>query len=302
LQEARNVFDAKLTQLKHYFGIFKDSDWQDVSPAMILRQDGIGPKTLEYIRAVLALRGLALKDDRTPEYWQQHLDCARVLSTMGDDDEGNDRGIVVPFTVIVDSAEQDSFTFQGLRADADQQARPLIVPTERRALGRHPDSLGDYSLDSGIGRCHVERKSMEDAHGTILGWDGRRDRFEVELENLARMEAGLVVVECSFADLLRHAPARKNPAAVNAKIIQRSILAWMRRYHVPWCFSDSRRMAEINTFRFLEGWHRDESDRLKAAEVIASRARRKEREQLEKAQEASQQASQQKNQQELAAL
>lgn len=177
-----------------------------------------------------------------------------------------------PFRVVVDTAEEQPFTFQGLTADADHDHRPLIVETVRRCLGRHPDSRGDYSLEegdegwTGIGSCHVERKSMEDCQGTILGFgDGRRARFESELKNLQCVAddggASLVVVECDWCELLNSAPAfGVRTAQQNAKTLARSVLRMIRKYRVPWMFAGSRRMAEIVTFRFLEQFwnHKDE--------------------------------------------
>ena len=261
------MLNSKIEQLKQHFGIFADSDWCDIEPAWILRQDGVGPKTLNYIRLLLSARGLVLKGDKTPEYWKQHLSETQIVETLGDLDEGNDRGILCPFAVLIDSAEQSPYTFQGLRADADQQYRPWIVPTEQHALGRHPDSLGDYSLTGGVGRCHIERKSMEDAHSTILGWGGRRERFEHELENLAAMDAGLVVVECSLADLVRHAPCHgKKSSAENAKILWRSVISYQQDYRVQWAFCESRRMAEHHTFQWLRRWHEKQQQAAKEAE------------------------------------
>lgn len=90
------------------------------------------------------------------------------------------------FHILIDSAEQHPFSFSGLRSDANEGYTQLRVLTSIECLGRHPDSLGDYSLAGGIGRCHIERKSMGDCQSTILGFnDGHRDRFEQELRNLA---------------------------------------------------------------------------------------------------------------------
>ena len=268
------VLDSKITQLKHYFGIMKPEDWQGVEPGWILRQDGIGPVTLDHVRIYLAARGLTLKNDRTPEYWQQHLAAAKIGHTLGDPDVAEcDMGLMCPFTILIDSAEQQALTFQGLRSDSDNGGRPLIVPTEWRCLGRHPDSKGDYSIDGFIGRIGIERKSTDDAHGTILGWDGRRERFECELGNLQAMEAAIVVVECSFSDLIRLAPSRgKKSAAQNAKTLHRSVIAFMQDYRVPWAFCDGRRMAEVTAFRFLERFHRKQAEIQKAAEREAKKA------------------------------
>lgn len=174
-----------------------------------------------------------------------------------------------PFGILVDSAEQHPFTFQGIHADSDRKNRLLVVTPginlHRVCLGRHPHSLGDYSIEGFIGRCHVERKSMADAHGTILGWSsdgpdyGRRERFEQELANLANCQAAAVVVECSFGELLDNAPEYDNgkkTAACNRKILSRSVIAWTQDYGVPWLFCESRRHAEITTFRWFDRFYR----------------------------------------------
>ena len=262
------MLDTKLQTLKDRFGVSTQQDWQDVEPAWILSQDGIGPVTLDYLRLLLANKGLTLKNDRTPEFWKQHLEHARVSQTLGNEEitDDCDRGIICPFTVLIDSAEQQPFTFQGFRADSELKGRPLIVPVERRALGRHPDSLGDYSLSGGEGRCHVERKSMADAHSTILGFgDGHRARFEKELENLSKIEAGLVVVECSLSELLANAPQYgKRTRQQNAKALHRSVIAFVQDYRTPWQFCDGRRLAEQTCFRWLERWHGKQAEAVKA--------------------------------------
>jgi hypothetical protein len=200
-----------------------------------------------------------------------------------------DCGIVLPFTILIDTAEQQPFTFQGLHSDADQQHRPLIVQTEFRSIGRYPDSLGDYSLDStvgGVGRCHVERKSMEDCHATILGFKkgpagspSHRERFEKELSNLAEMEAAAVVVECDFHMLIANAPIYgQRTQAQNAKTLHRSVLAYMQDYDVPWLFCGSRRMAERTTFQWIERWYRKQVEERKGAEKEANMKRTKEAE------------------------
>jgi hypothetical protein len=277
------MLNSKLEFLKGRFGVGKPEDWGDVQPNWILALDGFGPKTLDYLRLLLASRGLTLKGDRTPEYWMQHLEAERVDS-LGDLDNGPDRGLLCPFTVLVDSAEQEPFRFTGIRGDAKHAGRPVVVHVETANLGRHPDSLGDYSLDFGIGRCHVERKSMEDAQGTILGWGegGRRERFESELANLAKIEAGCVVVECSFADLVRLAPCYgRVSAATNAKTLYRSVLAFQQDYRTPWLFCDSRRMAELTTFRWLERWHRKDCEARKNDEQEATKLARKDSDERE---------------------
>lgn len=179
----------------------------------------------------------------------------------------------VPFTILVDSAESQHFTFTGLLGDANskEDCRPLVVPTKWCSLGRYPNSLGDYTVEGMHGQVAVERKAMEDAWGTVLGWEnqhqrekgvpGRRERFEKELANLASIDAAMVVVEASFEQCLREIPQWGAKAArTNAKIFLRSVLAYMQDYKVPWLFCDGRRLAEVSTFRFLQRFWRKQQE------------------------------------------
>jgi hypothetical protein len=171
--------------------------------------------------------------------------------------------IVCPFTVLIDTAESQPFSFQGLRADADKLNLPIVVKTAYSNLGRHPNSLGDYSIAGLQREVAIERKSMEDAHGTILGWEtdyqagrgisGRRQRFEQELANLAGIPAGIVVVEATLEDCLQLMPTwGVKPASENRKIFFRSIISFQQRFKVNWQFCSSRRAAEVFAFRWLE--------------------------------------------------
>jgi len=286
------MLDSKLQKLKDHFGISTATDWQGVRPEWILSIDGCGPKTLEYIRLLLANQDLTLKGDKTPEHWRANRGSARIVETLGneemEDEDGQpaakDRGVICPFTVLIDTAEQAPFTFAGIRSDATEGNRPLIVPVQYTSLGRFPDSLGDYSIDSpfgGVGRCHVERKSMQDAQATILGFArkgddcSRRERFERELELLSEMEAGLVVVECSFTELIAKAPQYGvKSAAANAKTLYRSVLAYMQDYSVGWLFADDRRMAEKSVFNWLRRWHDKQMTARKAEEKAAAKRRK----------------------------
>ena len=180
---------------------------------------------------------------------------------------------VIPYTILVDSNETQPFTFQGLTADSDHEYRPISVHTQWQSLGRYPNSLGDYAIKELIGRCHVERKSMEDCQGTVLGWEskkdresnhaGRRQRFESELENLTKIESAAVVVECSLQELIRTVPSYgKRTSKQNAKSLYRSILSYIQDYGVPWLFCDSRRLAEITTFRWFDRFYRHHREEL----------------------------------------
>lgn len=173
-----------------------------------------------------------------------------------------------PFRIVVDTAEQSPFAFANIKGDHRCQYRMVAVETVWRCLGRHPDSFGDYTIeDRRTGELFtrqvaVERKSLDDAHGTILGWtdgqedSGRRERFERELDNL-RTCCSCVVVECTFADLVRSAPSwGGNTRIQNARILYTSVIAYQQDYRVPWLFCEDRRQAEIATFRWFWRWWR----------------------------------------------
>jgi DNA excision repair protein ERCC-4 len=165
--------------------------------------------------------------------------------------------------IIIDSMEQQPFSFTNIRLDlSEMTARQrrafdagqwdglVEVETKFRGLGA---SNGDYTMEGYEGRVHIERKSMDDCHGTVLGWGERRERFTRELANLASMESAAVIVECELSTLLANAPERGvKTAAENRKVLFRQILSWQQQYKVPWIFCDGRHMAEIACYRWFK--------------------------------------------------
>lgn len=172
------------------------------------------------------------------------------------------------YVVLVDTGELQPWTFDGMRANANKQHRPLVVRTLRANLGRHPDSKGDYSLEGFDQHVGVERKSLEDCISTVLGWDspyerreklsGHRERFEKELDNLSKLEAACVIVEASLGDCLAEMPSYgKKSRELNQISFHRSIIAYGMDYRgVQWHFCPDRRLAEITCLRFLERFYR----------------------------------------------
>lgn len=149
-----------------------------------------------------------------------------------------------PFTVIVDTREQKPYTFNGLRANADQGNRPIHVPFVREALG-----VGDYSI-RGMDSCVVERKSKEDLYSSVV----KRDNFIGRLERMSEQcSFAAIVVECEWADMLMNPPPRSK---FSPKALARTVFAWSIRYPiVHWFFLPDRASAEAATFRILEQFH-----------------------------------------------
>jgi hypothetical protein len=171
----------------------------------------------------------------------------------------SERPYKCPFTILVDSAEQHPFTFTGIRADSSRNYRPIQVATLAANLGRHPNSLGDYSIQGFEGRIGLERKSLDDAVGTFLGWERnteggatRRERFIQELANLNSIECGAVIVEADFSQVWRAATETlKKPAEVNQQSLRNQIRAWQQDFpSVQWLFCGGRQDAEEEAFRW----------------------------------------------------
>lgn len=261
------MLDSKIQRIRDYYGIWTFNDWSQIEPDQLLKLPGIGRVTLDHVRLYLAGHGVTLRNDRTPDFWMEHARRARIVQQITEDE---DEAVVCPFTILIDSNEQQPFAFVGIKSDADQQYKPIIVRTEWRSLGRHPNQLGDYSIDGFLGRCHVERKSIDDCQGTLLDFTtGGRERFEQELANLAAVESAMVVVEGTIPDVLaKQNDRRKREHRLVAKQLHRSILAMMQDHHVPWYFAGSRREAEISTFRFLERFWKKHGKKEKEAEAI----------------------------------
>jgi hypothetical protein len=180
-----------------------------------------------------------------------------------------------PFRILIDTAEQQPWTFTGIFSDSKQGYKPLEVPYEFSSLGRHPHSLGDYTIEGYQGRVCVERKAKEDAWGTFLGWgdgidsSGRRDRFICELENLSKVESPIVIIEATLDDCLDDMPSwGLKSVADNRKIFFRSVISWQQKYRIPFWFLNGRRAAEVTAFRYLEKfWEHDQENIKKTRRV-----------------------------------
>jgi len=152
-----------------------------------------------------------------------------------------------PAIVAIDTREQLPFAFADLRADADQDNRPLVIHTVRATLKQ-----GDYSL---VGHEHaiaIERKSASDLYGTL---GQGRDRFKRELERLAGYPVAGIVVEASWHEILTEPPVHSQ---LKPKNVYRTILSWSQKYpRIHWWMMGNRRLAEVTTFRLLDLYYRN---------------------------------------------
>jgi hypothetical protein len=243
------VLDKAIQTAAAEFGVKCPEDWQEVRVEWIRQVKGCGPSTIDHLRIYLAARGLTLKDDATPAYWQQNLAGARIGTQIA----VTDKAVALPFTIIVDTHEQQPFTFQGHLADADQQNRPLIVPVEHKELG---PTHGDYAIKN-MDDCFIERKSIADAQGTFLAHEERRDRWLATLAFLGSIKTAAVVIECTFQRMCFDITPRGSRDLLTLKrTLHRQVLAWEQDFRVPFIFCDTRRFAEETTLQLLRRHYR----------------------------------------------
>lgn len=160
--------------------------------------------------------------------------------------------------VLIDTRENQPFTFAAIPADAGEGAGLLRVRTARHGL-----ATGDYSLfghhtggtaDSPAGVC-IERKSKKDLYSTIAAG---RARFERELARMQSFRVARIVVECELKELLTDPPAHTR---YSPKSLHRSIIAWEQRCPwVHWRFCPDRAFAETYTLRVLDRYWREYGD------------------------------------------
>ncbi len=136
--------------------------------------------------------------------------------------------------------------------DTREQAPFDLTPLKTRT-GNLP--TGDYTLEAAPDFAVIERKSASDLLGCI---GGGRERFERELQRLRAFPRRIVLVECSYPDLLNHHRTQIKPAAIAG-----SIAVWSGRY-CGFHFAGNRRDAEDFARRFLltaarELWNRAEA-------------------------------------------
>ena len=177
--------------------------------------------------------------------------------------------LITPYTILRDKREQHGWRFQDIASDARDGGLPWVAKIKDHHLG---DGMGDYTLagaeceETGW-RVSIERKSLEDLYGTILG---RRERFEIELANLNRMECAAVVVEADWQTVRDYTPIRwvvdgltEAEMQHRRKSVFRSILAWQQPDRFPlvhWWMMPGARAAEVAAFRILERYWRNSRD------------------------------------------
>lgn len=145
--------------------------------------------------------------------------------------------------ILIDTREQAPFTFTGYDVAPETATLPC----------------GDYSLPGFQDRAAIERKSLKDLIGCLMGKD--RERFVRELARGRRYDLFAVVVEASLSDVSegRYRSDMKPQAALQ------SIVTFQVRYRVPFVWAGNRTGAEYMTYSLLSKYLREIGERYKQA-------------------------------------
>jgi len=145
--------------------------------------------------------------------------------------------------ILVDSREQLPFTFSRYEVTPEVVGLPC----------------GDYSLPGFEDRIAIERKSLDDLVGCLMG--GNRARFERELARGQHYDVFMVVVEASFADVSQG----RYRSEMKVQAVLQSIIAFQVRYRVAFVWAGSKGAAEYITYSLLQKYLREIEERHKQA-------------------------------------
>lgn len=177
------------------------------------------------------------------------------------------RHTTAPFTVVADSNETLPYRFHNIRAP---NGSLVLVRTVKCAMylhsmrtyqvstGNHVQAgLADYSIDGHEENIQIERKTVQDLVGSLLGG---RERFEARYMRLADCKRAYLLVEGEWSDVFAHCQeheVRHENKGV-AKKISRTYDAWTMRWpSVQWCMMPGREAAETRCFRLLLTYWRE---------------------------------------------
>lgn len=132
---------------------------------------------------------------------------------------------------------------------------PVVIDTREQRPYVFAESVigtlptGDYSLLGFENQVAVERKTKSDAYGSL---GQGRARFRREVERMASLQYGAIVIEAGVPDFLR--PLLFSQLAPSAAL--GSLLAWSVRFGVHVIFAGDREHGAAITLQLLtKFWH-----------------------------------------------
>jgi ERCC4-type nuclease len=152
--------------------------------------------------------------------------------------------------ILVDSREQAPYDFAKYRAATVTATLPV----------------GDNSLPGFEDRVSIERKSLDDLIGCLMGAD--RVRFEKELARGRACDFFCVVIEGSLSEVSQG----KFRSAMRPHSALQSLITFQVRYRVSFVWAGSRKAAEYFTYWILAKYLREIEERFKTATKAQEKA------------------------------
>jgi ERCC4-type nuclease len=152
--------------------------------------------------------------------------------------------------ILIDSREQLPFTFAGYEVAPEVVGLPC----------------GDYSLPGFEDRAAIERKSLEDLIGCLMG--ANRERFERELYKGRHYDLFAVVVEAPLSAVFQG----RYRSEMKAEAALQSILTFQVRYRVAFVWAGNRAGAEYITHGLLSKYLREIGERYRQATKAQEKA------------------------------
>ena len=143
------------------------------------------------------------------------------------------RSNLKPPTIIIDTREQEPYSFD-----------PRLAAAVRRAL-----PAGDYSVDGLDGIVAVERKTLDDFVSTVIH---SRQRFREELRKLAGYRTACVAVEAGLADILQ----KRYQGGAHPNAVLGNALSIILDFEIPVFFCGNRQAACHFVQAYLLAAHR----------------------------------------------
>lgn len=162
---------------------------------------------------------------------------------------------LLPFRIVVDTREQSPWSFRDVIDQHDKQRWLMVATTTRAAL-----KSGDYSIEGYEDEFVIERKSPDDAIGSL---SYGRQRFFREHERMRAIVDGggfaCVMVEeplTSIAKILRERDGK-----FTFLQFYKSWISWTAQFRVPWFFYETRRQAEVTALFLMKSFHKHDMER-----------------------------------------
>jgi len=153
---------------------------------------------------------------------------------------------VCDFVLAQDTREQSPWSFAGIVMGGK------LVIVKRQVVTMQ---TGDYSIVGHESRIVIERKSPEDAIGSITAGNARFRREHERMRDLiAAGGFACVIVEGCLARMCDELDDPNSGRRVSSETLMGVVAAWGQRYGVHWLFAGDRRRAELLAFKVLWKW------------------------------------------------